>query len=205
LLTLQGKDLTKEPLYRRREILRIKVMPRLQDSIRYSETLEASPADLIEAVREQGFEGIVAKRRNSLYEPGKRSGAWRKMRVHQRRDFVIGGYTPAGRSFDSILVGYYKGRELMFVGKVRAGFTPALRTAVFKRFQGLETDRCPFKNLPESRRGQWGEGLTAADMEKCCWLKPRLVAMIEYFEWTAADHLRHSMFARLSGALLMIT
>jgi bifunctional non-homologous end joining protein LigD len=114
------------------------------------------------------------------------------MRVHQKRDLVIGGYIPAGRNFDSILVGYYKGRVLMFVGKVRAGFTPALRASVFKEFHGLETERCPFWNLPESRRGQWGEGMTAAEMEKCRWLKPRLAASIKYLEWTGADHLRHA-------------
>jgi bifunctional non-homologous end joining protein LigD len=198
LLALRGRDLTREPLKARREILRAEVMPLLPDSIRYSETLEASPAELIEAVREQGFEGIVAKRRDSLYEPGKRSGAWQKMRVHQKRDLVIGGYAPGGRNFDAILVGCYRGRALMFFGKVRAGFTPALRASVFKKFHGLETERCPFRNLPESRRGQWGEGVTAAEMEKCRWLKPRLAASIEYLEWTGANHLRHSKFAGLS-------
>jgi ATP-dependent DNA ligase len=153
---------------------------------------------LIEAVREQGFEGIVAKRRDSLYGPGKRSGASQKMRVHQRRDLAIGGYTPGGRNFDAILVDYYEGRALRFVGKVRAGFTPALRAAVFKEFHGLETEQCPFRNLPELRRGQWDEGVTAAEMEKCSWLKPRLVASIEYLEWTAANHLRHSKFVGLT-------
>ncbi len=54
----------------------------------------------------------------------------------------------------------------------RGGFTPALRAALFKRFEGLETKTCPFKNLPEARRGPWGEGLTAAETEKCRWLKP---------------------------------
>ena len=83
-MTLQGTDLTREPLEKRRELLRTKVMPRLPDSIRYSETLEASPVDLIDAVREQGFEGIVAKRRDSLYEVGRRSGAWQKMRSFSR-------------------------------------------------------------------------------------------------------------------------
>jgi bifunctional non-homologous end joining protein LigD len=61
-------------------------------------------------VREQGFEGIVAKRRDSPYKPGQRSAVWQKMRVLQRRDFVIGGYTPAGRNFDAILIGDYDGR-----------------------------------------------------------------------------------------------
>jgi DNA ligase D-like protein (predicted ligase) len=194
LLILRGKDLTQQPLEKRRELLRTKVMARLPDSIRYSETLQSSPAALIEAVREQGFEGIVAKRRDSLYEPGKRSGAWQKMRVLQSRQFVIGGYTPGGRNFDGILIGHYEGRELVYVAKVRAGFTPAVRDDLFKRFRGFETTRCPFANLPEIRRGQWGEGLTVEQMEKCRWLKPRLVVTIEYLEWTAANHLRHAMF-----------
>jgi hypothetical protein len=59
------------------------------------------------------------------------------------------GYTPGGRNFDAILVGYYDGRALMFVRKVRAGFTPTRRASVFREFQELETERCPFKNLPE--------------------------------------------------------
>jgi hypothetical protein len=60
----------------------------------------------------------------------------------------------------------------MYVAKVRAGFTPASRNAVFKLFHGLESETCPFTNLPETRRGQWSEGLTADDMLKCRWLKP---------------------------------
>jgi bifunctional non-homologous end joining protein LigD len=93
---LRSRDLIREPLKRRRELLRTKVMPLPPDSIRYSETMETTPAELIVAVREQGFEGIVAKRRDSRYKPGQRSAVWQKMRVLQRRDFVIGGYTPAG-------------------------------------------------------------------------------------------------------------
>ena len=197
LLVLRGKDLTQEPLEKRRELLLRKVMPLLPDSIRYSETLEASAAEVIDAVRRQGLEGVVAKRRDSKYQPGKRSGAWQKMPINKVREFVIGGYTPAPRNFDALLVGYYEGRKLMYVAKVRGGFTPALRDSVFRRFRGLESDRCPFKNLPESHKGRWGEGVTAEDMKKCRWLKPRLVAVVEYLEWTAANHLRHSKFQKL--------
>jgi bifunctional non-homologous end joining protein LigD len=198
LLTLRGRDLMPEPLAARRKILLAEIMPQLPDSIRYSETIEASPAELVEAVREQGFEGIVAKRRDSPYKPGQRSAVWQKMRVLQRRDFVIGGYTPAGRNFDAILIGDYDGRALRYVAKVHGGFTPAMRAAVFKRFNRLETKNCPFKNLPEGRRGQWGEGLTAAEMVKCRWLEPKLIATIDYLERTAANHLRHPMFAGLT-------
>jgi bifunctional non-homologous end joining protein LigD len=158
----------REPLEGRRELLRTKVMPLLPDSIRYSETMQASPAELIEAVREQGFEGIVAKRRDSSYKPGQRSAVWQKMRVLQRRDFVIGGYAPAGRNFGAILIGDYEGRALKYLAKVHGGFTPAVRAALFKQFHGLETKTCPFKNLPEARRGQWlSRPLPAKSLSEC--------------------------------------
>jgi ATP-dependent DNA ligase len=91
---------------------------------------------------------------------------------------------------------------LKYVAKVHGGFTPALRAAVFERFQGLglETKTCPFKNLPEARRGQWDEGLTAAEMEKSRWL---LVATIDYLERTVANHLWHSVFVGLAAILLV--
>ena|ERR1700682_1767851 len=75
--------------------------------------------------------------------------------------------------------------------------SPASREALFKRLGGLEQASCPFQNLPESKKGRWGEGLTAEDMSKCRWLQPRLVAMIEFAEWTPANHLRHSKFLAL--------
>src|SRR5260221_6264213 len=139
LLTLRGESLIRESLERRRELLRTKVMPLLPDSFRYSETMEASPSKLVEAVREQGFEGIVAKRGDSTYKPGQRSAVWQKMRVLQRRDFVIGGYTPAGRNFGAILIGDYEARALKYVAKVHGGFTPPVRSAVFKRFHRIAT------------------------------------------------------------------
>jgi bifunctional non-homologous end joining protein LigD len=118
----------------------------------------------------------------------------RKCAYYQRRDFAIEGYTPAGRNFGTILIGDYESGALKYVAKVRGGFTPATRDALFKQFDGFETKTCPFENLPEARRGQWGEGLTAAEMEKCRWLEPRLVATIDYLERRAANHLRHAVF-----------
>jgi len=80
---------------------------------------------------------------------------------------VIGGYTVGGMTFDAILVGYYEGDRLMYAAKVRAGFVAALREALFKLFAALHVDTCPFANLPESYKGRWGEGLTAAEMAEC--------------------------------------
>src|ERR1700719_4448175 len=72
------------------------------------------------------------------------------------------------------------------------GLPPSLRDAVFKKFRGLEMPNCPFVNLPQRDKGRWGEGLTAEKMVECQWLRPRLVAQIEYAEWTDGNHLRHS-------------
>ena len=117
--------------------------------------------------------------------------------VGRQERTVIGGYTPGTRGFDALRVGTQEGRKLLYVAKVRAGFTPPSRDAVFKRLSGLETERCPFANLPETHRGRWGEGLTAEEMAECRWLKPRLIAMIEFLEETAANHLLHAKFVRL--------
>jgi bifunctional non-homologous end joining protein LigD len=119
------------------------------------------------------------------------------MRIGGGQEFVIGGYTPNPKNFDALLVGYYDREKLIFAARVRNGFVPALRSSVFRQFKNLRSKECPFANLPESSKGRWGEGLTAEDMEKCIWLKPQLVAMIEYAEWTPLNHLRHSKFIAL--------
>ncbi len=190
---LAGFDLRSKPLATRREILR-ELISKLPDTIRFSETFDASAPDLMAAVRANGLEGVVAKRRDSSYKPGDRSGAWVKVRANGGQELVIGGYIPASTTFDSILVGYYEGSDLMYAGRIRNGFTPASRRTVFSNFAGLSISKCPFRNLPESGKGRSGEGLTAEDMKKCRWLKPQLVAMIEFLEWTPDGRLRHPRF-----------
>jgi hypothetical protein len=86
----------------RRDLLRDHVLPKLSDPVRRSPELKARLADVINAVRSQGLEGVVAKRLDSGYEPGQRSGAWRKMRINQGQEFVIGGYTHGGKHFDDL-------------------------------------------------------------------------------------------------------
>jgi bifunctional non-homologous end joining protein LigD len=197
VLTIRGRDVTSERLSSRRELLESEILPGLGEPIRASAVLAASLPDLINAVKAQGLEGLVAKRKSSRYEPGQRSGAWQKMRVNQGQEFVIGGYTRAPRAFDALIFGYYKDGKLLYVGRTRNGFTPASREQLFKRFSGLETSKCPFVNLPEARSGRWGQGLTMEKMADCIWLKPVLVAHFEFLEWTQDDHLRHSRFIGL--------
>jgi ATP-dependent DNA ligase len=177
----KGINLQRQPLEKRRTLLRVSAMPKMP-AARFSENFHVTADQMVSAVRSQGLEGIVAKRRNSSYEPGRRSGAWVKMRIGGGQEFVIGGYTPSSKNFDALLVGYYDADRLMFAAKVRNGFVPAVRDTIFQQFKKLRIKRCPFANLPESGKGHWGEGLTAAEMEKCIWLKPQLVAAIEYAE-----------------------
>ena len=197
VLVLAGRMLIRKPLDVRREALRTKVLPKLDEPVRAAPALEGSLPELLKAVRDYGFEGLIAKRRDSLYEAGQRSGSWRKMRVTQGQEFVIGGYTPTARSFDALIFGYYEGDKLLYVARTRNGFTPRSRLDLLKQLRKLETPVCPFANLPEPKGGRWGQGLTAAKMAECRWVKPEFVGQFEFVEWTSDKHLRHSRFVAL--------
>jgi ATP-dependent DNA ligase len=104
VLILSGKDVMAEPFDQRRTLLEKKILPKLAEPLRYSLTLNAELAVLIESVKASGLEGLVAKRADSRYEPGIRSGAWQKMRINQGQEFVIGGYTEGGATFDALVL-----------------------------------------------------------------------------------------------------
>ena len=197
VMILAGRDLVSESLKSRREVLQSDVLSKLAEPIRESPTFDARLPDLVQSVKAQGLEGLVAKRLDSRYEAGMRSGAWQKMRVNQGQEFVIGGYTPSAKNFDALIFGYYDDGKLQYVARTRNGFTPATRKELFKRLKPLEIQQCPFANLPEARSGRWGVGLTAEKMKECRWLKPVLVGQFEFTEWTPDNHLRHSRFIAL--------
>jgi ATP-dependent DNA ligase len=121
LLVLSGRDLKDETLETRRGFLEKKVMPKLADPIRLSPALEGSMKELITSVKENGLEGLVAKQKDSVYQPGLRTGLWRKMRVNQGQEFVIGGYTPSAKNFDAMVIGFYEGKRLIYSARVRNG------------------------------------------------------------------------------------
>ncbi|TMA86373.1 MAG: hypothetical protein E6J74_31800 [Deltaproteobacteria bacterium] len=193
ILVHRGRNVLRLPLEMRRELL-AESLAKVEYPVLHSMPFDAKPADLIHAAKELELEGIIAKRKGSCYEPGRRSGAWLKYKINRSQEFVIGGYTP-GNPFDALIVGCYDGTELKFVAKVRNGFVPKVRREVFQRFAGFETEKRPFTNLPEKRRTLWA--LTADEMKECRWLKPELVVQIEFTEWTPDGHLRHSSFAGL--------
>jgi len=88
---------------------------------------KASANDMLAAVRQQGLESVIGKRKDSLYEPGTRTGSWIKYRVNRGQELVFGGYIPGPHGLDSLIVGYYRGRNLVYVARVRNGFVPASR------------------------------------------------------------------------------
>jgi DNA ligase D-like protein (predicted ligase) len=195
VLVWNGRDLTNLPLTERRKLL--KSVKLRSPRIRVSEQFDISADQMLAAVRQQHLEGVVAKRRDSLYEAGKRTGSWAKMRINKAQEFVIGGFIPGPHGVDSIIVGYYRGKDLVYVARVRNGFVPATRRMVYEKLKPLITDKCPFVNLPETGRARWGEILDAEKMKKCVWVRPKLVAVIEFLEWTEGDRLRHSKFVAL--------
>jgi bifunctional non-homologous end joining protein LigD len=197
IMVFKSRDVMAHTLDARRELLERDVLRTLAEPVRYAGELDAGLRELIHSVKAQGLEGLVAKRRDSHYEPGLRSGAWLKMRVNQGQELVIGGYTLGTRTFDALVIGYYEGDRLLYVGRTRNGFTPRLREQLAKKFERLEIPQCPFANLPEAKGGRWGQGLTKAKMAECRWLKPVLVGQFEFVEWTPDNHLRHTRFVGL--------
>jgi bifunctional non-homologous end joining protein LigD len=194
VLMHKGKLLTGLPLDERRAVL-AKILP-VNDHVSLS-VVDYSASKLLEFAKSHGLEGVVAKQRDSVYEPGKRSGLWSKYRLNLGQEFVVGGYTPGTHGFDAIIVGFYRGKDLLFAGRVRAGFVPATRREVFAQIKGLKIAKCTFANLPEKSEGRWGQGLTAEKMKGCVWLKPKAVVRIDFAEWTGADKLRHTKFVAL--------
>jgi len=196
LLHLDGKSLIEEPLANRRA--RLPGIVGEDPTLRVTLDLPGRVDAIVGALKAAGIEGVVAKRRDSTYQPGERSSNWVKLKLERQQEFVIGGYRPDGATgMDALLVGYYERKSLLFAGKVRAGFIPRVRRDVLEKLAPLITSRCPFANLPDESTGHWGGGITADQMEEMQWTRPRLVAQIRFTEWTTENRLRHSAFLGL--------
>jgi bifunctional non-homologous end joining protein LigD len=200
VLQLDGKDLTGLPLWQRKSIA-AKLIDRLpgNSNVRFSSDIRADSQRLINEMKARGLEGLLGKKRDSIYEPGRRSGAWIKFKWTNEQEFVIGGYTrPKGaRShFGAILVGYYQEGGLRFAAKVGTGFNEKTLESLYEKFQKLTQPDCPFVNLPERVSGI-SSGLSAAEMRRCSWLRPELVCQVRFAEWTRDHHLRQPAFVGL--------
>jgi ATP-dependent DNA ligase len=125
VLVRRGEDVMKQPLSKRREILATTVKP--HDQVGISQVSNQTAKEMLAFVKGHGLEGIIAKRADSIYEPGRRSGLWVKKRLNLSQEFVIGGYIPSHLGVDSIVIGVYRGKDLHYAARVRAGFVPLTR------------------------------------------------------------------------------
>jgi bifunctional non-homologous end joining protein LigD len=199
LLQLDGKDLTVIPLLKRKATAH-SLIARLPDTIRFSAGIQADSDRLLKAMQARGLEGLVAKRKDSLYEIGRRSGAWVKFKWTNEQEFIIGGFTPPKGTrpyFGAVLVGYYDRGKLNFASKVGTGFDQRMLKSLNDQFKKLVRRDCPFANLPEKRSAGGRGGLTVAEMRRCTWVEPRLVCQVRFSEWTRDGHLRQPAFLGL--------
>ena len=199
LLQLNGKSLLELSVEQRKQVL-AKICESVGDPIRYSGEISGDVKSLLAEVKRRGLEGLIGKQRGSKYEPGRRSGAWIKLKSVNEQEFVIGGYTPPGgarKHFGAILVGYYESRKLKFAGRVGSGFTEKSLSILHKKFHAEERDDCPFVDLPSKTAGRWGEGITPSMMKKMHWVNPKFVAQVKFSEWTRDGKLRQPVFLGL--------
>jgi bifunctional non-homologous end joining protein LigD len=187
------------PLLARKSVLE-KLCADAGEPIRYSDAIGGEAQRLLEEVKSLGLEGIIGKQHNSVYEPGRRSGAWIKLKCVNEQEFVIGGYTPpqgSRKHFGAILVGYYENKKLVFAGKVGTGFTVKSLSMLYKKFQKETRDDCPFVDLPSKQNGQWVQDITPSMMRKMHWVNPIFVCEIKFAEWTRDKKLRAPVFLGL--------
>jgi bifunctional non-homologous end joining protein LigD len=199
LLQLDGKSLVSLPLEARKNILE-ELCADSGDPIRYSGAIGGDARQLLQEVKRRGLEGIIGKQPNSVYEPGRRSGAWIKIKCVNEQEFVIGGYTPPQGSrkyFGAILVGYHENKKLVFAGKVGTGFTVKSLSILYKKFQKETRSDCPFVDLPSKQNGQWVQDITPSMMRKMHWVNPIFVCEIKFAEWTRDKKLRAPVFLGL--------
>jgi bifunctional non-homologous end joining protein LigD len=190
LLEEAGQPLVDRPLTERRDRL-ASLLGKAPAAIRLSESFEDGDA-LYEAARESGLEGIIAKRASCPYREGKRSRDWLKVKTHGRQEFVVAGYTKGSGSrsagFGSLVLGVQRGDELAWAGNVGTGFTQAEIERLLKLLRPLHRDESPFATVPKMPRVRKG------DVQ---WVDPKLVAEVEFSEWTHDNRLRQPSYQGL--------
>jgi len=181
-----GEDdvLIREPWSGRRARLVKRVGKRVSPQVRVTESSEGDGKKMLAKARRQGWEGIIAKRIDSRYEPGNRSRNWLKLKIEFRQEFVIGGYTEPRNSREHIgalLLGYFDKDRFIYVGHTGGGFTQKGLGEMYRRLEPLERKTSPFEETPKTN-------------EKAHWVKPEVVVEVKFNEWTADRRLRQPIF-----------
>jgi bifunctional non-homologous end joining protein LigD len=193
ILYSRGDSVMDRPLWRRKLLLHRAT--RSAGALAVPGFLEREGIAFFEAAREHGLEGVLAKEREGPYLSGRRSAAWLKLKVHQKEEFVVGGYTfgggwrregrPRQGPFESLLLGLFdEGGALRYVGEVAGGYAEADAGYIARSLDALASKECPFREEPASRRLVF-------------WCRPGLVATVRFAEWTADGRLRFPVFEAL--------
>jgi len=196
LLYLDGRSLLDVPLEDRKALLRT-VLRHADRRVRYADHVLTEGVDFHAAAAAQGLEGIIAKHRRSIYEPGRRSRSWLKVKIRPEQELVVGGYTPgegAASELGAVVVGFYEVEDgspkLRFAGKVGSGFTAPIRKKIRAVLKPLETDESPFDPPPpKDYRGRWG-----GELKNVVWVKPKVVIRAELGGWTRDGIVRQAAF-----------
>lgn len=197
LLWYNGRNIMELPLIERRAILE-EILPTHDDRVRLSHVFTSNGLNFFEAAKKMGLEGIMAKRQSSIYTPDKRSKDWLKIKVSQRQEVVIGGYTineGSSKLFSSLLLGVYENNKFQYVGKVGTGFTQKLQKDLMEKFKPLIINKSPFGyepdiNKPSRFRPNPPKAIAT-------WLKPSLVCEVSFAEVTSDGVFRHPSFEGL--------
>jgi bifunctional non-homologous end joining protein LigD len=191
LLHFDGRSLLRVELEDRKRLLRS--ILRETSRVRFASHVMGEGLAFMEAARDRGLEGIVAKLRRSPYEPGRRTPAWLKLKIRPEQELVVGGWTPGegnARDLGAVAVGVYEDGKLRFAGKVGSGFTAATRKRLLEAMTPLVTDDPPFDPPPpKDYRGRWG-----GDLRGITWIRPELVIRAELGGWTRDGLVRQTSF-----------
>lgn len=197
LLWLEGHDLTGLPLSERTLILK-QLIPPGNELIQFSASFDTTGTTFFKQAQKLGLEGIMAKKKDSIYEPGKRTKNWLKIKTEKTQEVVIAGYTKnegTNKQFSSLLLGIYENKQLQYIGPVGTGFTRQQQTELMKAFKPLQTKKCPFPEIPEfNKPSRFRPDPPKASVT---WLKPSMVGEVSYQTVAPGGVLRHPSFKGL--------
>jgi bifunctional non-homologous end joining protein LigD len=197
ILWYDGIDVMNLPLEQRRELLK-SLAPTNLPAIKLSETIEATGTKAFKLADELQLEGVMAKRKGSVYNPGQRTKDWLKVKTEKRQEMVIGGYTlneGTNKLFSALLLGIIENGKFHFLTPVGTGFNKQMQEEILKKLKPFETKVCPFAETPEyNKPSRFRPNPPKATVT---WVKPRLVAEISYREMTKDGAVRHPSFKGL--------
>jgi len=184
-LLMDGDDvLVHEPWTERRRLLELRLRNRTTPNLRLSESVPNAGRELLQRARVAGWEGIIAKRTDAPYQPGRRSKSWLKLKIEFQEEFVVGGYTDPRNSREyigALLLGYYDGDRLIYAGHAGGGFDRQGLKEMYQRLHRLERKTSPFAEVPKTN-------------EPPHWVRPEVVVEVKFSQWTGDGRLRQPIY-----------